>query len=96
MTANTNPRPPGEPVEHTAYLRRNLRLVAAGVKSRAPGIRRCTDCRDPWIADNSGLSLCPDCRVQHLRVCGDCHRPFTNTRAGDRLCMCCRDQHPLF
>lgn len=78
------------------YLAENLRLVQTGCKSRAPGIRRCGDCKRPWIDDHTGLAWCPDCRVTHTRRCRTCGTPFTNTRAGDVLCVSCRDQDPLF
>ncbi len=71
-------------------------LVATGRKSRAPGIRRCTDCREAFIADTSGLGWCPTCRPNHHRRCADCGQPFANTPAGDRLCDCCRQQLSLF
>ncbi len=95
MSAIQHPRRPLGDTD-AEYLRRNLRLVTAGIKSRAPGIHRCTDCRDPWIADDSGLSWCRGCRVNHRRTCGHCHTSFTNTPDGDELCECCRNQHALF
>ena len=77
-------------------LARNLRLVQSGRKTRAPGIHRCGDCDTPFIADHSGLTLCPECRPNHTRQCAQCPTRFTNTRDGDRLCPSCRHQPSLF
>ena len=77
-------------------LRRNLRLVQSGRKTRAPGIRRCPECDTPFIDDHSGLPLCPACRPNHTRQCAHCRARFTNTPAGDRLCPSCRHQPSLF
>ena len=77
-------------------LERNLRLVRTGQARTAPGIRRCPDCRQPWIDDDSGLSFCRDCRVHRRRSCQDCGTAFPNTADGDRRCVCCRAQLPLF
>ena len=78
------------------YLAHNLMLVRTGLRSRAAGIRRCTDCREPFIDDHTGLTWCPTCRPNHQRRCADCGQPFSNTPAGERLCDCCREQLALF
>jgi hypothetical protein len=83
-------------VEHTAHLQLNLRQVQAGIKSRAPGIRRCQDCAEPYIDDRVGLVHCPTCRVNHRRYCRGCWALMPNTTQGDRLCDCCQDQLALF
>ena len=84
---------PGDPGGHVAH---QLMLVRTGRKSRAPGIRRCDDCREPFVDDHTGLPWCTACRVAHRRRCADCDHPFPNTAAGDRRCTCCREQLPLF
>jgi hypothetical protein len=78
------------------HLERNLRLVRSGRVSRAAGIRRCPDCATPFIDDHSGLSWCPQCRLEHTRHCRTCPNQFTNTAAGDDQCLSCRNQPTLF
>jgi methionyl-tRNA synthetase len=85
-----------DPTDPQFHVFMNLREIQAGIKSQAPGIRRCTDCREPFITDTSGLSYCPDCRINHQRICGHCATTFTNTPAGDRLCVSCTHQEALF
>lgn len=81
---------------HEEYLQHNLMLVRTGRKSRAPGIRRCPDCTEPFIDDHTGLSHCPDCRTDHRRFCRGCHRLIANTARGERYCVSCENQTPLF
>lgn len=76
--------------------RRYLMLVATGHKRRAPGIRHCPDCTQPYIDDYTGLPYCPGCRVNHRRYCRSCRVLIPNTSRGDRLCLSCHDQIPLF
>ena len=78
------------------HLRHNLMLVQSGQKTRAPGIKKCPDCREHFIDDHRGLPYCGNCRINHTRACGDCGQPFRNTESGDRLCPSCREQIPLF
>jgi hypothetical protein len=84
---------PGDPGGHLAH---QLMLVRTGRKSRAAGIRRCPDCTEPFIDDQTGLVHCPICRTNYRRRCADCHTPMANTTDGDRLCLSCRDQLALF
>ncbi len=77
------------------HLLANLRSVQTGLKSRAAGIRHCSDCGEPFIDDHAGLRHCPGCRVNHRRYCGGCRVLMANTAAGERLCECCQDQIPL-
>ncbi len=79
-----------------SYLRHNLMLVQTGQRDRAPGIRRCADCHEPWIDDHTGLSWCRTCRPEHRRRCAHCHTFIAITPDGDRLCDCCREQTALF
>lgn len=78
------------------YLRHNLMLVQTGRKSRAPGIQRCTDCREPFINRGTGLSYCADCRTDHRRFCKGCNTLIANTIHGDRYCLSCQNQMSLF
>ena len=78
------------------HLQHNLQLVQAGIRSSAPGIRRCHDCKQRYIDDRVGLHHCPNCRVNHRRYCRQCRNLMPNTTQGHRLCECCRDQLPLF
>lgn len=90
----TIPRPrPAHPDEHLAH---NLHLVTTGRKSRAAGIRRCTDCDTPFINDDSGLLYCPTCRTNHRRACEGCRQTMAIPVSGDRFCDCCHDQETLF
>ena len=93
-----HPRLPYQPDvrDPDGYLAHQLMLVRTGRRSRAAGIRRCTDCHEPFIDDHTGLTWCPTCRTAHHRRCADCGQSFPNTPAGDRLCDCCRDQFALF
>lgn len=77
------------------YLRHNLALVRSGRKTRAPGIKRCRDCDEPFIDRNTGLSYCPDCRTNHDRHCQGCRARMRNTTEGHRYCVCCQNQLPL-
>lgn len=95
MTAMQTPRRI-DPTEPNFHLYQNLKAVQTGVKSRAPGIRRCRDCENPYIDDNSGLPYCPHCRTAHRRFCKHCHTLIRNTEEGDRLCASCADQELLF
>ena len=88
-TAWAKPNDPG------GYLAHQLMLVQTGRKNRAPGIRRCADCAQPFIDDHTGLGHCATCRVTHRRHRADCRQPFLNTPAGDRLCASCRNQLAL-
>ena len=85
-----------DPTDPRFTLLQNLQLVRSGVKSRAPGIRRCPDCDEPWIDDHTGLSYCPGCRIQHRRRCRTCRAHITNTADGNPLCDSCTDQTTLF
>lgn len=76
-------------------LQRNLARVQNGVLHRAPGIRKCADCHEPYIQDESGLNWCPDCRVHHVRRCSDCTIRFFCTREGHTRCPSCRQQLAL-
>ncbi len=78
------------------YLLRDLQRVRNGVTSRAPGISKCADCREPYIDDHSGLAWCKTCRVRHHRACRDCKTRFPCTRQGHTQCVSCRTQHSLF
>lgn len=84
---------PGDP---GGYLAHHLMLVRTGRKSRAPGIRKCPDCAEAFIADDTGIPHCPTCRTGHRRRCTDCHAWITNTADGERQCLSCRDQISLF
>jgi hypothetical protein len=81
---------------HDDYLRHNLMLVRTGRKSRAPGIRRCPDCDEPFIDDHAGLPHCPGCRTAHCRFCKGCCQLIANTTEGDRYCLSCQSQPTLF
>ena len=83
-------------VDPGGHLAHQLMLVRTGRKSRAAGIRRCTDCTEPFNDDHTGLPYCGTCRTRHTRRCTDCQQSFPNTEAGDRLCDCCRAQLSLF
>jgi hypothetical protein len=80
------------------HLQISLYQVQAGVKARVPGIRRCHDCRNPYIDDQSGLPYCRNCRADHNRNCGQCGTTFRNTTDGAHLCKSCLNQPslPLF
>ena len=95
MTEPTGAPSWARPNDPGGYLAHQLMLVKTGRKHRAPGIRHCTDCREPFIDDHTGLPHCPRCRVTHRRRCTDCQQPFANTAAGDRRCTSCRAQLPL-
>jgi predicted RNA-binding Zn-ribbon protein involved in translation (DUF1610 family) len=84
------------PADADGYLVHNLMLVQTGRKSRAAGIRKCSDCDRAWIDDHAGLTQCPECRTEHFRRCAGCRARIRNTTDGDRYCDCCRDQLPLF
>ena len=93
----SQPRAANDPAEDVdSYLRHNLMLVQTGRRDRAPGIRRCTDCHEPWIDDHTGLSWCRTCRTTHRRRCEGCHALIAITTDGDRLCDCCQQQTGLF
>jgi hypothetical protein len=85
-----------DPTDPQFHLLMNLRDIRNGTKSRAPGIRRCTDCNEPWIDDHDGLPYCTDCRVNHYRACQQCGTASRNTERGDRLCASCTHQDSLF
>jgi hypothetical protein len=85
-----------DPTDPQFHLLINLRDIRNGVKSRAPGIRRCRDCTQPWIDDHSGLPCCTDCRVNHHRACQQCGTAFRNTEQGDRFCFSRTNQDSLF
>ena len=97
MTTDPGPAPswarPNDPGGHLAH---QLMLVRTGRRHRAPGIRHCTDCHQPFIDDHCGLTWCVTCRTRHTRRCADCAQQFPNTPAGDRQCDCCSEQLPLF
>jgi hypothetical protein len=95
--ATTRATPPtwATPADTEGYLAHQLMLVRTGRKTRAPSIRRCDDCGEPFIGDSSGLSYCPTCRPTHQRRCADCTQLFPNTPTGDRRCGCCRHQLAL-
>lgn len=94
----TTTRPPRriDPTDPDFHLYQNLKDVMSGVKHRAPGIRRCQDCENPYIDDHSGLPHCPNCRTNHRRFCRQCHALIRNTEQGDRLCASCVNQEALF
>lgn len=94
--ATENPGRWIDPTDPHYLAEHNLKLVQAGVKSRAAGIKHCTGCREPYIDDQSGLSHCPDCRINHRRRCKGCGRFIDNTTAGDRYCISCTNQSALF
>ncbi len=111
MTVVPFPRTPGHSSTHplvelssqqywnhlqSHHLRVALANVQAGIRVSAPGIRKCGDCKNPFIKDESGLAYCRDCRTDHTRKCGQCRAEFTNTINGDRLCRCCLNQTALF
>jgi hypothetical protein len=77
-------------------LLQNLQLVRSRVKSRAPGIRRCPDCDQPWIDDHTGLAYCPVCWVGRWQRCRTCRAQIAMTVDGNPLCDSCTDQFPLF
>jgi hypothetical protein len=83
-----------DPTDPRFMLLQNLQLVRSGVKSRAPGIRRCLDCDQPWIDDHTGLTYCPVCRVGHWQRCR--RAQIAVTVDGNPLCDSCTDQIPLF
>jgi len=87
--------PAGQPTYlHDDYLRHQLMLVRTGRKTRAPGIRRCPDCKEPHIADQTGIAYCPECRVNHTVRCRTCRAPIPLD--GNPQCLCCQNQIPLF
>jgi hypothetical protein len=85
-----------DPTDPRFTLLQNLQLVRSGVKSRAPGIRRCPDCDESWIDDHTGLTYCPTCRIGHWQRCRMCHAQIAITVGGNPLCDSCTDQIPLF
>lgn len=87
---------PRDPTDPRYQQLKNLQLVRSGVRSRAPGIRRCPACREPWINDGTGLSWCETCRIGRQRKCAHCAATFTLTEQGERLCQSCTEQIPLF
>jgi hypothetical protein len=78
------------------YYQRNLHLVQAGVKSRAPGIRRCRDCRTPFIAGTTNHTYCPTCRPNHHQHCHICTREFPIDNLCTPLCPLCHTHPTLF
>lgn len=85
-----------DPTDPRYTLLQNLQLIRTGVKSRAPGIRRCRDCDQPWIDDHTGLSHCPLCRINHRRQCRSCRAQMAVTADGNPLCDSCTHQIALF
>lgn len=92
--ARCNANDPAADVD--SYLRHNLMLVRTGRRDRAPGIRKCADCAEHFIDDNTGLAWCRDCRTGHYRRCQGCQTLMFITPDGDRLCNCCQTQITLF
>jgi uncharacterized Zn ribbon protein len=78
------------------HYQRNLHLVTAGVKSRAPGIRRCRDCKTPFIAGTTNHTYCPTCRPNHHQHCRRCTREFPIDDLGVTLCPICCTHLTLF
>ncbi|UKD53664.1 hypothetical protein L3Q65_38125 [Amycolatopsis sp. FU40] len=78
------------------YFRYATRQISIGRRVTMPGIRKCTDCHAFYRTDDTGLTICPDCRPNHDRICTGCGVPFTGQRNGIRLCKSCRDQQALF
>jgi hypothetical protein len=77
-------------------LRINLQRVQKGIKTRAPGIGKCSDCTKPYIKDHSPVPYCPDCRHNHSVTCRDCGVVFVCDREGNVICTSCRRQEALF
>lgn len=78
------------------YFRYATRQITSGRRVSMPGVRKCTDCTALYRTDDTGLTVCPDCRPDHDRICTQCGIHFTGERDGIRLCKCCRNQAPLF
>ena len=85
-----------DPTDPRFTLLQNLQAIRSGVKSRAPGIRRCPDCDEPWIDDHTGTAHCPICRIEHRWRCRTCWALVAITADGNSLCDSCINQIPLF
>jgi DNA-directed RNA polymerase subunit RPC12/RpoP len=77
-------------------LQINLEQVRRGVRSRMPGIRKCADCGEPFIANGSPVKWCPECRVNHHMECRDCGESFRLHKDGLVICESCQRQFSLF
>ena len=85
-----------DPTDPRFTLLQNLQAVRSGVKSRAPGIRRCPDCDQPWIDDHTGLTYCLTCRIEHRWRCRTCRALVVIVVDGSPLCDSCIAQIALF
>jgi hypothetical protein len=77
-------------------LRIALQQCQRGIKTRAPGIGKCHDCKEFYIKDDSPIAYCPACRPAHTVICRDCRTPFDGSSDGLVKCKSCRDQMSLF
>jgi Zn finger protein HypA/HybF involved in hydrogenase expression len=78
------------------HLQISLQKCQRGIKTRAPGIGKCPDCKGFFIKDDSPIGYCPTCRPAHTVRCRDCRTPFDGTEEGLTKCPSCREQIALF
>lgn len=78
------------------YFHYAVHQIRLGRRHHMPGVRTCSDCGEHYPSDNTTMSWCPDCRINHDRICIHCGTHFDGTPGGNRLCRSCRHQQTLF